>query len=134
MLKRQLSRSASICDGFRQLHFTRLGRGFLPLLAVMLLAAPQLAFAQNSVLVTVNPRSLDIDEDHRGDPGTYTVVLDTAPEKNVTVKVIGVPTGTDVPFTSEFNEYPLRLYGEFIRTDFHGAIRRRRTPGTSLGR
>ena len=55
MLKRQLSRSASICDGFRQLRFIHLGRGFLPLLAVILLAAPSLAFA-NGLIVTVNPK------------------------------------------------------------------------------
>ena len=61
MLKRQLSRSASICDGFRQLHFTRLGRGFLPLLAVILLVAPSLAFA-NGLTVTITPNSLDLNE------------------------------------------------------------------------
>ena len=80
--------------------FFHMGRGFLPLLAVMLLATPQLAFAQN---VTVNPRSLDMEEGTTGDsntPGTYyTVVLDTDPGKDVEVKVIGAPTGDDVPLT-----------------------------------
>ena len=59
MLKRQFSRSASIRDGFRQRNFIHLGRGFLPLLAVILLVAPSLAFA-NGLTVTVDPRSLDI--------------------------------------------------------------------------
>ena len=61
MLKRQLSQSTSICDGFRQLDLIHLGRGFLPLLAVILLVAPSLAFA-NGPFVTVNPRSLDLRE------------------------------------------------------------------------
>ena len=62
MLRRDAVKSVSICDGFRKRDFFHMGRGFLPLLAVMLLATPQLAFAQNSLPVTVNPRSLDIDE------------------------------------------------------------------------
>ena len=93
MLKRQLSRSASICDGFRQLHFTRLGRGFLPLLAVILLVAPSLAFA-NGLTVTVDPSSLDITEGSTA--GTYTVVLDAQPEQTVMVKVVGEIDGSDV--------------------------------------
>ena len=70
MLRRDAGKSISICDGFRTRYFFHLGRGFLPLLAVMLLATPQLAFAQDSLAVTVDPRSLDIDEDA---DGTYEV-------------------------------------------------------------
>ena len=84
MLRRDAGESVSICDGFRKRYFLHLGRGFLPLLAVMLLATPQLAFAQDTLAVTVNPRSLDIDE---GDDGEYTVVLDTRPADGVTVTV-----------------------------------------------
>ena len=62
MLKRQLSRSTSICDGFRQRNFIHFGRGFLTLLAVILLAAPSLAFA-NGLIVTVNPEIVgDLEE------------------------------------------------------------------------
>ena len=90
MLKR--SRSASICDGLRKTYFVQIGRGLLPLLALMLLAAPQLAFAQNDLRVTVNPRSLDIDE---SGSGTYTVVLNAEPAEDVVVKVVGAPEGVD---------------------------------------
>ena len=103
MLKRQLSRSASICDGFRQLHFTHLGRGFLPLLAVMLLATPQLAFANGLTIVTVNPIRLDINE-----TGTarrhcrYTVVFWTPPNRRRNVTVDWTRTGAvDDPVTNE---------------------------------
>ena len=92
MLRRDAGKSVSICDGFRKRYFLHLGRGFLPLLAVMLLATPQLAFAQDTLAVTVNPRSLDIDE---GDDGEYTVVLDTQPAAGVTVTV-RVVGATDV--------------------------------------
>ena len=90
MLKRQLSRSASICDGFRQLHFTRLGRGFLPLLAVILLVAPSLAFADGPT-VTIDPNSLDLRERATDgmERGTYDVDLDTESDQNVVVKVVG---------------------------------------------
>ena len=100
MLKRQLSRSASICDGFRQRNFIHLGRGFLPLLAVILLAAPSLAFA-NGLTVTVSPRTLDITEpdttdgDGTADPsngianGNYTVTLDSTPTEEVKITVHG---------------------------------------------
>ena len=91
MSKRQLSRSASICDGFRQLHFTRSGRGFLPLLAVILLVAPSLAFA-NGLTVTVDPRSLDIQEPASGNAiETYTIELDEVPTEVVKVTVLGAP-------------------------------------------
>ena len=46
MLRCDASKSVSICDGFRNRGFFHMGRGLLPFLAVMLLAAPQLAFAQ----------------------------------------------------------------------------------------
>ena len=88
MLKRQLSRSASICDGFRQLHFTHLGRGFLPLLAAILLVAPSLAFA-NGLTVTVNPSSLDLHETGTPNALSYSVELDDKPEQDVMVKVVG---------------------------------------------
>ena len=82
------SRSASICDGLRKTSFVHVGRGFLPLLAVMLLAAPQLAFAQENLAVTVNPRTLEIDENGED---TYTIVLDSAPSEDVTITVVGAP-------------------------------------------
>ena len=82
------SRSASICDSLRKTHFVHVGRGFLPLLAVMLLAAPQLAFAQENLAVTVNPRTLEIDE---GGFDTYTILLDSAPSEDVTITVVGAP-------------------------------------------
>ena len=88
------SRSASICDGLRNTCFVHIGRGFLPLLAVMLLAAPQLAFAQDSVSVTVNPRSLEFFERAPGNTGTYTVQLDADPGADtVTIMIVG---GEDV--------------------------------------
>ena len=89
------SRSASICDGLRNTCFVHIGRGFLPLLAVLLLATPQLAVAQGGLAVTVNPRTLEIDE--QGTTGQYTVVLDTEPAEDVTITVVGAPTsGADI--------------------------------------
>ena len=85
MLKRQFSRSASICDGFRQLHFTHLGRGFLPLLAVILLVAPSLAFA-NGPTVTVDPIPWTITEGGAGK--TYTIALETEPTEDTTITVM----------------------------------------------
>ena len=81
MLRRNTDKLVSICDGFRIW-------GFLPLLAVMLLGAPQLAFAQENLAVTVNPRTLEIDE---GGFDTYTIVLDSAPSEDVTITVVGAP-------------------------------------------
>ena len=111
MLKRQLSRSASICDGFRQLHFIHLGRGFLPLLAVILLAAPSLAFA-NGLIVTVNPKSLVIEEPPSGSAiGTYSVKLDSAPSDlsdEVTITVVG---GSD-SVTVDNRELPFMAVAE----------------------
>ena len=52
----------------------------------MLLATPQLAFAQDSLAVTVDPRSLDIDEDA---DGTYEVKLDAEPSEDVMITVVG---------------------------------------------
>ena len=82
------SRSAAICDGLRKTSFVHVGRGFLPLLAVILLVAPPLAFA-NGPFVTVNPRSLDLNETGDGNSGTYEVVLDAQPEGDVEVTVVG---------------------------------------------
>ena len=89
MLRRDSDSSVSICGGFRKHNFSRMGMGSLPLLAMMLLAPPQLALAQGSLAVTVNPKTLDIDE---GGSKTYTVVLDTEPSENVTITVVGAPT------------------------------------------
>ena len=87
MLRRDAGKSVSFCDGFRKRDFFHMGRGFLPLLAVMLLATPQLAFAQDSLAVTVNPRSLDIVEE--GADRMYSVVLDAAPSEDVEITVVG---------------------------------------------
>ena len=93
MLRRDAGQSISFCDDFRNRDFFQLGRALLPFLAVMLLATPQLAFAQDSLAVTVNPRSLDIDEgDTSGatnDQRTYSVVLDAQPAEDVTITVVG---------------------------------------------
>ena len=56
-----------------------MGRGLLPFLAVMLLAAPQLAFAQDSLAVSVNPRSVDIDEEGTLLQAITRCVLDAEP-------------------------------------------------------
>lgn len=40
MLRRDAGQSVSFCDGFRNRDFFHAGRGLLPVLAVMLLAAP----------------------------------------------------------------------------------------------
>ena len=93
MLRRDAGKSVSICDGFRKRDFFHMVRGLLPFLAVMLLAAPQLAFAQGGLAVTVNPRTLEITEgDGTPATGDYTVVLDTAPSENVTITVVGAPS------------------------------------------
>ena len=83
-------KSVSICDGFRKRDFFRMVRGLLPFLAVMLLAAPQLAFAQDSVSVTVNPRSLEFFERAPENTGMYTVQLDADPGlETVTIMIVG---------------------------------------------
>ena len=93
MLRRDAGQSVSFCDGYRKRNFFHMGRGLLPFLAVMLLAAPQLAMAQGSLAVTVNPRTLEITEaEGEVATGDYTVVLDTAPSENVTITVVGAPT------------------------------------------
>ena len=107
MLRRKANKSVSICDGFGKRCFFHMGRGFLPLLAVMLFAAPQLAFAQDSLAVTVNPRSLDITEVQEDEGGTatdvYEVVLDSVPAATVMVKVVGASGNVSVnPETLEF--------------------------------
>ena len=89
MLRRDAVKSVSICDGFRKRDYFHMGRGFLPLLAVMLLATPQLAFAQDTLAVTVNPRSLDINEEAPGNTGMYQVQLDAAPSDDVVITVVG---------------------------------------------
>ena len=96
MLRRDSGQSVSFRDGFRSRDYFQMGRGILPFLAVMLLAAPQLALAQSGLAVTVNPRTLEITEAEGGDAtGTYTVVLDTEPSENVTITVVGAPTRAD---------------------------------------
>ena len=89
------SRSASICGVFSQRYSLNVGGLFLPFLAVMLVAMPQLGFAQGSLAVTVNPRSLDIEEgDGVTATGMYRVVLDADPgaDKTVKITVVGAPT------------------------------------------
>ena len=89
MLRRDAGQSVSFFDGFRSRDFFHVARGFLPFLAVMLLAVPQLAFAQGSLSVTVHPRTLPIAE---GSTGTYTVVLDAEPAEDVKITVVGAPS------------------------------------------
>ena len=86
MLRRDAGKSVSICDGFRKRNFFHLGRGFLPLLALMLLTTPQLAFAQDSLAVTVDPMSLTVQEE---DSAPYSVKLDTKPSADVVITVVG---------------------------------------------
>ena len=90
MLRRNATKSMSFRGIFRQRNSLHVGGVFLPFLAVMLLATPQLAVAQDSVSVTVNPRSLEIYE--RGDDNTeeYTVQLDADPGSDtVTITIVG---------------------------------------------
>ena len=62
MLRRDATKSMSFRGIFRQRNSLHVGGVFLPFLAVMLLAAPQLAVAQGSLAVTVDPRTLEITE------------------------------------------------------------------------
>ena len=95
MLRRDAGKSVSIQRGFRNRDFFHAGRGLLPFLAVMLLAAPQLAMAQGGLAVTVNPRTLEVTE--QGTAGPYTVVLNDEPSANVVITVVGAPTsGADI--------------------------------------
>ena len=89
MLRRDAIKSISFCGVFSQRNSLHAGGIFLPFLAVLLLATPQMAFAQDSVSVTVNPRTLDIYE--RGDMNSdmYTVQLDAAPSEDVVITVVG---------------------------------------------
>ena len=97
MLRRDAGKSVSICDGFRKRCFLQMGRGFLPLLAVMFLAAPQLAFAQGSVAATVDPRSLEITEPASGSASAiYSIVLDAQPSDTVMVMVVDASDKLDV--------------------------------------
>ena len=84
MLRRDSGKSISFCNGFRRRYSLHVGSVFLPLLAVMLLTTPHLAFAQSNVSVTISPRSLEINE---GSTGTYNVNLDASPAAGVTVTV-----------------------------------------------
>ena len=63
----------------------------------MLLAAPQLAFAQDSLAVTVNPRTLTVVEEATN---TYTVKLDTEPSEQVVITVGGTTADLTVNPTS----------------------------------
>ena len=85
MLRRNAEKSLSFPDGFRI-------RGFLPLLAMMLLVAPQLAYSQGSLLVTVDPRSLDLNESGADNEDTYTIRFTADPKEDVDVTVVGAPT------------------------------------------
>ena len=94
MLRRDATKSMSFRGIFSQRNSLHVGGVFLPFLAVMLLAAPQLAFAQDSVSVTVNPRSLEFFEEAPDNTGTYTVQLDADPGADtVTIMIVG---GEDV--------------------------------------
>ena len=86
-MKGKAGRSALICDGPGKDYFFNIGRGVLSLMAVMLLATPQLAFA-NGPIVTVNPDSLVIDEN--GIAKSYTIQLETEPTAGepVTITVV----------------------------------------------
>ena len=117
MLRRDAHKSVSFCDGFRRRCFSHMGGGLIPFLAVMLLAVPQLALAQNGLAVTVNPRSLEFtDEDGRtagvnsADP-IYTVVLDAPPTDTVTVTVTGW-SGTDVSVDPEELEFTIDTWND----------------------
>ena len=62
MLKRQLSRSASICDGFRQLRLHPLGEGISTPPGRDSARGAIVGVCERPVTVTVNPRSLDLHE------------------------------------------------------------------------
>ena len=99
MLRRNAEESVSICDGIRTRNLFHVGRGVLPLLAVMLLATPQLAFA-NGLTVTVTPTLVEINEpagqpndpsdgETDGADNTYRVELDSTPTEIVKITVRG---------------------------------------------
>ena len=104
MLRRDAGKSVSICDGYRKRNFFHKGRGCIPLLAVILLATPQLALA-NGLTVTITPTLLDITE---GDFKSYTVKLEAAQSEKVTITVKGAPVeGSEIPgdaITVDFGE------------------------------
>ena len=85
MLRRDAGKSVSFQRGFRGRGSLRSGGAFLPFLALMLLAAPQAAFAQEKVNVTVSTNSLDVTE---GSTATYTVKLDSQPSAEVVLTVV----------------------------------------------
>ena len=103
MLRRDATKSMSFRGIFRQRNSLHVGGVFLPFLAVMLLATPQLALAQGSLAVTVDPRTLEITEvDGTTATGQYTVVLDTEPSEDVTIMVVGAPTAdADITVSSD---------------------------------
>ena len=103
MLRRDATKSMSFRGIFRQRNSLHVGGVFLPFLAVMLLATPQLALAQGSLAVTVDPRTLEITEvDGTIATGQYTVVLDTEPSEDVTIMVVGAPTAdADITVSSD---------------------------------
>ena len=90
MLRRDATKSMSFRGIFRQRNSLHVGGVFLPFLAVMLLATPQLAVAQDSVSVTVNPRSLEFFERAPDNTGMYKVQLDADPgSETVTITIVG---------------------------------------------
>ena len=103
MLRRDATKSMSFRGIFRQRNSLHVGGVILPFLAVMLLATPQLALAQGSLAVTVDPRTLEITEvDGTTATGQYTVVLDTEPSEDVTIMVVGAPTAdADITVSSD---------------------------------
>ena len=90
MLRRDATKSMSFRGIFRQRNSLHVGGVFLPFLAVMLLATPQLAVGQDSVSVTVNPRSLEFFERAPDNTGMYKVQLDADPgSETVTITIVG---------------------------------------------
>ena len=89
MLRRNATKSMLFRGIFRQRNSLHVGGVFLPFLAVMVLAAPQLAVAQDSVSVTVNPRSLEFFERGPDNTREYTVQLDADPGSETVTITIG---------------------------------------------
>ena len=91
MLRRDSGKSISFCDGFRNRDYFHMGRGLLPFLALMLLAAPQAAFGQERLAVTLSKTSLTGDDGEGIDEGgneTYTVKLNAAPSADVIMTIV----------------------------------------------
>ncbi|MCY3775115.1 MAG: hypothetical protein OXH11_03960, partial [Candidatus Aminicenantes bacterium] len=85
MLRRDSGQSVSFRDGFRSRGYFHIGRGLLPFLAMMLLAAPQAAFGQERLAVTLSKTSMSIVE---GANDTYTVKLNAAPTDQVILTIV----------------------------------------------